>query len=67
MPKNKKQGIIFGILMSYSMAYGMEIYNTAIKHGVNLSAGGLSNMTYTIFWEACFMPVPPNGFTFIIP
>ena len=49
MPKNKKQGIIFGILMSYSMAYGMEIYNTAIKHGVNLSAGGLSNMTYTIF------------------
>ena len=31
MPNNKKQGIIFGIIMSYAMAYGMEIYNIAIK------------------------------------
>ena len=37
MPKNKKQGIIFGIIMSYAMAYGMEVYNVAIKEGVNLA------------------------------
>lgn len=52
MPNNKKQGIIFGIIMSYAMAYGMEIYNIAIKEGVNLTAGGFSNMTNIIFWEA---------------
>ena len=52
MPRNKKQGIIFGVIMSYAMAYGMEVYNVAIKEGVNLSAGGLSNMTNIIFWEA---------------
>lgn len=38
--------------MSYAMAYGMEIYNVAIKLGVNLTAGGFSNMTNLIFWEA---------------
>ena len=52
MPRNKKQGIIFGGIMSYAMAYGMEVYNVAIKEGINLSAGGLSNMTNIIFWEA---------------
>ena len=52
MPKNKIQGFIFGIIMSYAMAYGMEIYNVAIKLGVNLTAGGFSNMTNLIFWEA---------------
>lgn len=29
MPKNKVQGVIFGILMSLTMAYGMEVYNVA--------------------------------------
>lgn len=48
----KTQGIIFGIIMSYAMAYGMEVYNIAIKEGVNLAAGGFSNMTNLIFWEA---------------
>ena len=52
MPKNKKQGIIFGIIMSYAMAYGMEVYNVAIKEGVNLVAGGFSNMTNTVFRDA---------------
>lgn len=52
MPKNKIQGFIFGVIMSYAMAYGMEIYNVAIKLGVNLTAGGFSNMTNLIFWEA---------------
>ena len=52
MPKNKIQGFISGVIMSYAMAYGMEIYNVAIKLGVNLTAGGFSNMTNLIFWEA---------------
>ena len=52
MPKNRKQGIIFGIIMSYAMAYGMEVYNVASKEGVNLAAGGFSNMTNMIFWDA---------------
>lgn len=33
MPKTKFQGIIFGILMSITMAYGMEVYNVALKEG----------------------------------
>lgn len=49
MPKNKFQGFIFGIIMSYAMAYGMEVYNIAIKEGVNLTVGGLSNMTNAVF------------------
>lgn len=52
MPKNKFQGFIFGVIMSYAMAYGMEVYNIAIKEGINLIAGGLSNMPNSIFWEA---------------
>ena len=34
MPKNKVQGVIFGILMSITMAYGMEVYNIAWKMGI---------------------------------
>lgn len=52
MPKTKKEGIIFGIIMSMSMAYGMEVYNVAIKMGLNTMAGGFSNMTNIVFWEA---------------
>ena len=52
MPKNKKQGIIFGIIMSYSMAIGMEIYNMAIKAGIQAQPGGLSGMTYAVLGEA---------------
>lgn len=52
MIKTKKQGILFGIIMSYAMAYGMEVYNVAIKMGFNLQAGGFSSMTNIVFWEA---------------
>lgn len=31
MPKTKGQGLVFGILMSVTMAYGMEVYNVALK------------------------------------
>lgn len=33
MPRNQVQGFVFGLLMSYVMAYGMEVYNVAIKEG----------------------------------
>ena len=49
MPENKKQGFIFGVIMSYAMAFGMEIYNSAINLGFDLKAGGLSHMTNEVF------------------
>lgn len=53
MPKTKTQGIVFGILMSFFMAYGMEVYNTSIRMGFNLAKGlGFSSISYTVFWEA---------------
>lgn len=52
MIKTKSQGIIFGIIMSYTMAYGMEVYNMAIKLGFDLQVGGFSTMTNIVFWEA---------------
>lgn len=52
MPKNKVQGVIFGILMSITMAYGMEVYNVAWKLGVPTMAGGFSNMTNDVFADA---------------
>lgn len=52
MIKTRTQGIVFGVIMSYAMAYGMEVYNVAIKMGFNLQAGGFSNMTNIVFWEA---------------
>ena len=52
MPKNKAQGIIFGILMSITMAYGMEVYNVAWKMGIPTMAGGFSNMTNDVFLGA---------------
>ena len=53
MPKTKTQRIVFGILMSFFMAYGMEVYNIAIRMGYNLTVGqGLSSITYPVFLEA---------------
>lgn len=52
MIKTKTQGIIFGIIMSYTMAYGMEVYNVAIKMGFDLQVGGLSTMTNAVFLGA---------------
>lgn len=46
MPKIKFQGVIFGLIMSITMAYGMEVYNVALKEG------GLSQMTNHVFWAA---------------
>ena len=52
MIKTKTQGIIFGLIMSYAMAYGMEVYNVAIKMGFDLQVGGLSTMTNAVFLGA---------------
>ena len=49
MPKTKTQGVIFGLIMSYAMAIGMEVYNIAIKMGFNLQIGGFSSMTNAVF------------------
>lgn len=61
MAKTKFQGVIFGPLMSYMMAIGMEVYNIAIKMGYGVTVGGLSNMTNRVFpavlAEAAYMGV----------
>ena len=65
MPKTKLQGVIFGLLMSYSMAYGMEIYNIAIKQGYHAMAGGFSNLTNQIFLDAAIEASYMGLFVFI--
>ncbi|MBR1455756.1 MAG: hypothetical protein IJ594_01180 [Oscillospiraceae bacterium] len=59
MPRTKAQGIIFGLLMSYSMAIGMEVYNIAVKMGFPQQPGGFSSMTNAVFpaalLEAAYM------------
>ena len=52
MPKTKGQGLVFGILMSVTMAYGMEVYNVALKSGVLQHVGGFSDMRNTVFLSA---------------
>ena len=53
MPKTKLQGVIFGLIMSVTMAYGMEVYNVALK------SGGLSAMTNRVFWDALLEAAGP--------
>ena len=61
MPKNKLQGTIFGLIMSYAMAIGMEVYNIAYKMGFHLADGGFSSMTNAVFpaalKEAAYMGI----------
>lgn len=52
MLKTKGQRFIFGIIMSYAMAIGMEIYNMAIKFGIQAEPGGLSGMTWSVLLDA---------------
>jgi len=49
MPKSKFQGVVFGLIMSYAMAIGMEVYNISIKMGFQSGTGGFSNMTDAVF------------------
>lgn len=64
-PKNRIQGIIFGILMSVTMAYGMEVYNVAWKMGFPTLPGGFSTMTNEVFLEALFEAAYTWIFVFI--
>lgn len=52
MPKNKFQGFIFGVIMSYAMAIGMEVYNTAINMGFAIQPGSFSSMNNSVFAHA---------------
>lgn len=52
MIKTRTEKLVFGILMSVTMAIGMEIYNVAIKMGYNTMPGGLSNMVNQVFLDA---------------
>ena len=52
MPKTKTQGVIFGVIMSYAMAFGMVVYNTAINQGFHLAEGSSSSMTNDVFIHA---------------
>lgn len=65
MPRTKMQGTIFGLIMSYAMAYGMEVYNVAIKEGFNLNVGGLSTMTNRVFLGALLEASYMGVFVFI--
>lgn len=65
MPKTKAQGIIFGVIMSYAMAYGMEVYNVAIKQGFNTLAGGFSNMGNGVFLDALMEALYMGLFVFL--
>lgn len=50
MPKAKAQGTVFKTLVSFFMAYGMEVYNIAIRMGYNLTVEqGFSSITYPVF------------------
>ena len=52
MGKTRGEKIVFGILMSVTMAIGMEVCNVAIKMGYNTMPGGLSNMANQVFPDA---------------
>lgn len=65
MPHTKKQGLLFGLIMSYAMAYGMEVYNVAIKEGFNLNVGGFSTMKNNVFWDALIEALYMGVFVFI--
>lgn len=52
MPKTKGQKIVFGIIMSIIMAYGMEVYNVAIKNGCRIDNWNFSMLTNRVFLDA---------------
>ena len=49
MPETRGEKLFFGVVMSITMAVGMEIYNVAISMGYALQPGGLSGMTNAVF------------------
>ena len=66
MPRTKGQSIIFGLIMSYAMAIGMEVYNIAIKMGFSTNVGGLSTMTNDVFPAALLEASYMGLFVFLL-
>lgn len=52
MPTTKGQKIVFGIIMSITMAYGMEFYNNAINYGATIQHWNFSMLSNIVFWNA---------------
>ena len=52
MPQTKTQGAVFGLLMSYFMALGMEVTNVAHKLGAMSNAVFLPALKETVFMGA---------------
>ncbi len=52
MIRPKTQGFVFGLIMSYAMAIGMELYNTAYNLGFHIGEGGFGSMTNELFVPA---------------
>ena len=52
MPQTKTQGAVFGLLMSYFMALGMEFANVAHKLGAMSNAVFLPALKETAFMGA---------------
>ena len=52
MPQTKTQGAVFGLLMSYFMALGMEVSNVAHKLGAMSNAVFLPALKETVFMGA---------------
>ena len=52
--------------MSYSMALGMEVYNSAIRLGFSLEPGGLSNMTYAVLPPALLECAYMGSIVFVV-
>ena len=52
MPQTKTQGAVFGLLMSYFMALGMEVSNVAHK------LGAMSNVVFLPILSISFISLP---------
>lgn len=52
MPQNKKEQIIFGIMMAIMMVYGMIVYN------ISLEMGGLTNQMFLIALHELIIMAP---------
>ena len=67
MPNAKAQGTVFKTLVSFFMAYGMEVYNIAIRMGYNLTVElGFSSITYPVFLKALKEAMGMSGMSVII-
>lgn len=67
MPNAKAQGTVFKTLVSFFMAYGMEVYNIAIRMGYSLTVEqGFSSITYPVFLKALKEAMGMSGMSVII-